>query len=172
MSSLSEDINVLRRVILDMNLTDEQLNKIQSQPAWAKYQVGKSSNTSHVFMTINLPKDASPAVNYQSILSLCPRITCLMGAEAVMEFHPHPHCHILFLRPSNFRKANLIRSVVRALSLDRPELVDVLTSTKAQDYANRQAYIRGTKASSDKTERVLLDKQIRSDNEIPDLICL
>lgn len=125
------------------------------------------STIPHVFMTVNLEREKSPRALYEQVLTLTPRIPCLMDALTCLEFVPHPHMHCLFLTPPKFRKSNFIRSIQRALQLDRPELVDILTSKKPQDFVNRQKYIRGEKSTSLKLDRCAQDSQIRDEHEIP-----
>lgn len=169
---LTEADEALKEVILSMNLTDEQLMLIDEKWHTPSLNLSPNSKVPHVFMTINLDRERSPRDLYEQVLTLTPRISALHGAICCLEFVPHPHVHILHKRPTNWRKANQIRSVVRALGLARPELCDILTGVKRQDYRNRQAYIRGEKASDEKLDRCAQDSQIRDEHEIPHFFSL
>lgn len=168
---LSPGDEALVQVIDMMNLTPLQLEHLANTPGWRHLGLASSTQHSHVYCTCLLEREKSPKDLYLQVLTLTPRITTLVGALCVMEFEGtdgyHPHCHILFDKPAGFRKSNLIRSITRALKLPRPECVDILMSNKVSDYHRRRNYTLGIKADDSKAARVLNDRQIREDNEIP-----
>lgn len=164
---LSDADEALREVILGMHLSDAEHQILDTKFGSPSLGLSTRSQIPHVFMTVNLDREKEPRDLYELVHTLTPRIPCLMGALACLEFVPHSHMHCLFTTPEKFRKSNFIRSIQRALQLDRPELVDIITSKKPQDFANRQKYIRGEKSTSLKLDRCAQDSQIRDAHEIP-----
>lgn len=126
----------------------------------------------HLFITIGMDRETAPDSLYQQVKALTPRVTNLIGGIAVMEFIPHPHIHILVDRPERYHKGNTIKVIAKALGITRTTLIDVAIGSKASDYANREAYIRGQKVSEDKMVRVAEDRLIRENYNIPHTICL
>ena len=164
---LSEADQALVAVIEGMGLTHEQLNKLGNTPGWTHLGIAAPLARPHLYITILLSREKEPRDLYTQILTLTPRISTLVGALCVMEFDPHSHVHILCDRPPGLRKSNLIRSITRALQLPRAECVDILMSNKAIDYHNRLQYTLGNKSDDSKATRVLADRQIREEHEIP-----
>lgn len=141
-------------------------------PNMAKYLGIQGLDHPHLLLTINLDREKSLGSLYQQVLTLTPRIASLTGALAVIECVPHPHCHILLDRPAGYKRSNLIRSIQRALKLDRPELVDVQAGRSVQDYNNRRNYLEGTKSDPVKAARQEQDKELRDKAGVPHLFTL
>lgn len=174
---LSAGDQALVDVISSMSLSADQLACLAQKPGWEHLGLSRGSSHPHLFITLLLPRtedgeNRSPESLHRLVSNVTPRIATLVGATCVLEFTDakggfHPHCHILADKPPGFRKSNLIRSLVRACGLARPECVNILMSNKAIDYCNRLAYVHGKKADSSKTSSVLKDVEIRDAAQIP-----
>lgn len=154
-------------VIASMSLTPEQLADLGSRPGWTHLGLSRGTERSHLFVTIGLDREKTPQSLYEQVLTLPDRVSTLSGATCCLEFHPHSHCHILMDRPAKLKVFNLIRSITRALKLPRASLVDVQSSRKASDYANRVSYLHGSKVDTSKMDRVAQDRAIRESANIP-----
>ena len=146
----------------------EKLQGFYTRLPWTR----RVRDIGHIWVTIGLPKGNTPEQQLAAVTSLTPRVSQLVGARAVIEFHPHPHVHILGLRPESYHKGNLIKVISRALKLERQTLVDIKMSTRPTDYKHRQDYLAGTKKSTEKQELVSHDSQLRTRHGIPDIILL
>lgn len=162
----------LVETIRSMNLSEDQLALLASRPGWGHLGLSRGSQHPHCFVTILLSREQTPESLYEQLLTLGLRVPTLKGALCVMEFVPHSHAHLLMDRPSGLKVSNLIRSIKRALALPRLECVDVVSSKRATDYANRVSYLHGTKVDPSKQARVSQDEEIRDAADIPHIFSL
>jgi len=169
---LSPGDEALVQTIRAMNLTEAQLSHLASMPGWGHLGISRGTEHPHLFVTILLSREKTPESLFEQVQTLTPRITTFTGGIATLEFTPHPHLHILCDRPPKHKTSNLIRSCVRALGLPRPECVDVVSSRRAQDYANRLQYVQGTKVDPIKMDRVSADRAVRDSAKIPHFFSL
>lgn len=152
--------------------TPEELAVLATRDGWGHLGLSRGSEHPHLFVTINLSREKPPEALFEQVQTLTPRIVTFSGALATLEFTPHPHVHILCDRPAKFKASNLIRSLVRSLGLPRPECVDIVSSKKSSDYANRVSYLHGSKVDPLKMDRVSKDVEIRDAANIPHFFSL
>jgi len=126
----------------------------------------------HQFITIALPNDYSDVKLKDILLNQLEKYKWLKdNAICVVEKYGsggHENLHLHILKGARHKKSMIIDYLSKKFGIER-NFVNVLYSTKIEDYNNRFNYINGDKDSPEKMESVQLDKEWRADSGYYDL---